>query len=632
MTAELSLPANHVTIEQVDEPGTYTLTATAELPKGEFLLECRLDAGTTGDGDTLETYARFGGPATVQPHDERVTLSFPEEYYVIAGVSHPSSVSDDTIRVPGTPAGLATALTHSSVAHHTTGPARSHPALRDQPPMVEAGSSVHVPESVRERTPESDIEFVLPDRLDALFVAAPLAYYLGADVSVESGVDPTLAISSSGTEHRFPALPEFQQHCADTLRKTFFLDCLVRDVDVESPASKAELLSRLSLHPDRLRAATPAERLDRYLDVPDGLVWPSLPDWHLSTYAMPEPEHVPCLPYLLDSLSLVYLPKASKLEETELLDRTLDDAYRAPTDSVRSVNVLVPELQAGRVHAWLAPGTSLDTFKLTPNAYRNRNRYSRTEDDSLEVSVVLNDGEMSEERTKAAEIYRDRAADLPINLSVHESLTTNDLRSVFAEPNDFVHYIGHCEESGLCCADGNLSLETLEESKTRTFFLNACGSYHEGLTLVEKGSVAGAVTLTKVLDRHAAKVGTAFARLLMHGFEIERAMQLARRRILMGKDYAVVGDGTYSLLPVGDPGVIWLDREDDTFELAYEVLAASTYGESYSTPFDDTTRLHGKSSQGVLDGDELVELLEATSLPVIYENEFHWSDELAAKL
>jgi hypothetical protein len=385
------------------------------------------------------------------------------------------------------------------------------------------------------------------------------------------------------------------------------------------------------LRPELLRTVTPAERLAAYLSVPDGLVWPNMPDWHLSTYAEPDADRVPCLSYLLDSLSLVYRPEATELDETALLDRTLEDTYRG-VDDVRSVEVLEPELHAGRAHAWLAPGTPIDTFKTTPSAYENRTAYDTETGESLSVTVVLNDDEMSDERAAAAEIYRERAEDLPIDLAVEESLTCGQLRDVFESSNDFVHYIGHCEESGLRCLDGRLAVADIDESRTRTFFLNACGSYHEGLQLIEQGSVAGAVTLRSVLDSQAAKVGTAFAQLLIHGFGIERALTLARRRVLMSKDYAVVGDGTYSLLPVGEPGVLRLEREGERFAVAYERLAAGSYGENYSPPFDDTTRLHGNVSTGELAESELVALLERTSLPVIYDGEFDWSDRLAARL
>ncbi|MFB6184029.1 MAG: hypothetical protein ABEI96_05685, partial [Haloarculaceae archaeon] len=526
---------------------------------------CGLDDEANG---RRETYLSFEGPARIRRRDRHVTVTFDRPRETALGRSRPDPEACERMTVPFTPEGIATALSYSTAAHQTTSPSRSHPAFRDHPPLLELGESVAIPSSIRTRRPETGIEVRVPNRLDALFVVAPLAYYLCADVSVVDNPTPTLSAPTADLEYRFPSLPTFQESVATLLRKTFFLDCLVRPGATGTPASRDDLLSALGLRPAALRECSPAERLSRYLDVPNSLVRANQPDWHLSTYASPDREHVSCLPHLLDSLSLVFLPEATELAESDLLDKTLDDSYRG-ANGVRSVHRVNPDLQEGRVHAWLAPGTPIDAYKTTPRAYENRHTY-REREDNLSVTVVLNDDDMADERAAAADIYRRRSADLPIDLTVRETLTTDQLRSVFAAEHDFLHYIGHCEESGLCCPDGNLSLATLERSRTRTFFLNACGSYHEGLRLVDRGSVAGAVTLTKVLDSHAAKVGTAFARLLVHGFGFERAMQLARRRILMGKDYTVVGDGTYSLLPVGDPGVISLDRDGDRFEFTYE--------------------------------------------------------------
>jgi len=632
-TASLELPATRVRIERLGDEATYHLTAGAQVPSGEYHLECLFDPRTepTVSDRGIATHVRFEGRATVEPHDERVEVSLPEPREVHVGFERPAHDDIAQVGVPMTPAGVATALTHSAAALHTTGPARSHPAMREHPPLIEPSETVSIPDAVRDRTPETGIELRLPERFDALFVAAPLAYYLGATVTVEAGGEPTVLAPEVSLEHHLGSMPDLQESCADLFRKTFFLDCLVRDVDAAIPASRTTLPSQLDLQPELLRSMSPAERLDAYLSIPDGLVRSNMPDWHLSTYAEPEPGRVPCLPYLLDSLSLVYRPEATVLDETDLLDRTLEDTYRGPGD-VRSVEMLEPELHAGRAHAWLAPGTPIGTFKTTLSAYENRAEYAAGRSDSLDVTVVLNDDEMCDERAAAAEIYRERAEDLPIDLAVAESLTCTQLRGVFESRNDFVHYIGHCEESGLRCQDGHLAIADIDGSRTRTFFLNACGSYHEGLQLVEQGSIAGAVTLRSVLDSHAAKVGTAFAQLLVHGFGIQRALTLARRRILMSKDYAVVGDGTYSLLPVGEPGVLRLERDGEQFGVAYERLAASSYGENYSSPVDDTTRLHGNVSTGELTEPELVALLERTSLPVIYDGQFDWSDGLAARL
>ncbi|MFB6083351.1 MAG: hypothetical protein ABEJ94_03805 [Halorientalis sp.] len=635
--SELHVPVENATLTDAAGERRYDLTEPVALDEGRFLLDCRLAVGASGRrGTGVELYCRFDGPAFVRREDGRVVVSFGAERPVTLGFRERRE-NPATVTVPPTPAGVADAISHLSAALRTTEPARSHPSMRDHPPVVEVGEERSIPEAVEASTPETGIELRVPPDLAYLFVGAPLAYYLGADVTVADGATPQLVAPSADVKCRFRELPTFQHGVARLLRKVFFYDTLVRDLEGESPARRDALLDRFDLDPGRLRRRTPAQRLARYFCVREPEFEDLLPEWHFSTYAAPEFENVRSLPYLLDALSLIYLPEASELRGADLLERTLDDCYRsgshADRRSVASVDRVAPELRAGRVHAWLAGGAPIDAFKTSPQAYENRRRYQGRRGTPLSVTVVLNDEEMADEHAAVADIYEERSADLPLEVSVEEHLTSAELAEVFASPNDFVHYIGHCDADGLECPDGRFTASSLETCETRTFFLNACGSYHEGLELIERGSVGGAVTLTKVLDRQAAKVGTAFARLLVDGFGLEPAMQLSRRRIMMGKDYAVVGDGTYTLAPTpNSPVVGWLEHEDDRFRLSCEALTGRRIGDCFQPAITEEAAYHGTATETALDRTELVEVLSETSLPVIYDNEFYWSEDLAAEL
>jgi hypothetical protein len=613
------------TVTGLEVPGTvtrltdarsrqYDVRGGAVLSEGSYTLVCQLAAGSGRSSDAgMEGVVQFDGPAKVTERDGRPVVDFPAETPVTLGFTE-HRTDPATVTVPETPRGVATALTHLAASHRTMGPERSHPSFRDHPPVVETGPETSIPDAVIDATPDTGIELRLPASLDYCFVAAPLAYYLGAEVSVAERTTPLLLAPEADVRYRFRPLPTFQHGVARLLRQVFFLDTLVREVDRPHGGPTA---AAFGLDPARVRELSPAERLARYFRV-QGDLDAALPEWHFSTYVAPE----------------VYLPESSELRGTELLERTLDDFYRSESEvpSGESMNVVSPELQAGRVHAWLAPGAPIDAFKTSRRAYRNRRRY-RGRNTPLSVSVVLNDDAMADEHQAVSDIYRDRAADLPLSVSVDEHLTREELADTFAAPNDFVHYIGHCDERGLKCADGHLATDSLEDVRTRTFFLNACGSYHEGLSLVDSGAVGGAVTLTKVLDRQAATVGTAFARLLVNGFGLEPAMQLSRRRIMMGKDYVVVGDGTYTLAPsAGTPMVGWLSETAEGFELTCESLSGRHNGTTFEPPFGDETVLHGHSARTVLDRETLQRVLADASLPVIYDNEFFWSDDLAAEL
>lgn len=613
-------------------------------------------ANDTGDGGRS---GPSGGSDSSGPHvgaeAARPTVVFDDPTPVTVGFRE-GTASPPTVTVPPTPGGVATALTHASSALRTLGPGRSHPEFRGHPPLVRFGE-LDVPAAVRRSTPETGIELRLPPSLSTCSLAAPLAFYLGAAVHVDDDrTRPRLHASGAGIDRALPVADgSFADTVATLLRRVFFLDCLTRDRPGERLAA-ADLLDEVGLDAATVRDRAPADRLATYLDAPFDRIEAEFPTWPLATYIDGGTRTARCLPHLLDRLSLVYPADASELDGGSLLRRALDGFYRGPGSAagsgttpgtalradgrdirtraagdVATADRLAPELRSARLHGWLAEGTPIEAFKSSPAAYRNRLAARRAREDPLDIAVVCNDADMTGE-TAVADIYRDRAADLPVDVTVHGSLGRRELADLLEQPCDFVHYIGHCEREGLRCRDGYLDVADLESVRARTFFLNACGSYQQGQRLVERGSVAGAVTLTTVLDRHAATVGTAFARLLIHGVGFERALALARQQILMGSDYAVVGDGTYALVPAASPAVLHLSETEDGFEVVREVLSADAPGRSHRSPFAARDRLDGRPARIELDRDETVALLRDRSLPARHDGRLYWSTDLAAEL
>ena len=599
------------------------------LPEGEFVLDVDAD---------IKTFVRLSGPATVERADERleVVVSTPDRRRAILGFRSLADSPTGSITTPPTPDGLAAAITHLAAAHETVGPERSYPTLRDHPPLLEVDDDLDVPADVRADTPDTGVELLVPPEFESVFVSAPLAYYLGASVRTADCEPFTISLPSIGLEHTPPT--SLERAVERLLRKVFFLDCLVRNAGpYGTMLAESTILDALELSPHDLYAATPAERLATYLEIPHAAIGHRLPDWHLATYVSPDPSTVDVLPFLLDRLSLIFSPQTSELEGRELIERSLEEFYRTGARNVASVDVLKPELREGLAHAWLADGVPIDVFTTTPDAYYNRLGYLEQPSDATSVCVVLNDPEMAAEYASVAAACRERAAELSIDLTIEESLGTASLARLFETEYDFVHYIGHCEATGLRCPDGHLSTSSIERSRVRTFFLNACGSFYEGRGLVEKGSVAGAVTLAPVLDDHALTVGSTFAKLLVHGFSVERALELARRRIMMGKDYTVVGDGTYSLTrsghrPSTTAGVEPL--EDGRFALTLECYSTWSTGAYYVPSVADNRHAYlcGTESTFVVDRSELVTYLERTELPVVYDGDLSWSTEVRDRL
>ncbi len=645
---EVRLPIAVVYVTSLSRDEQYELANTTEaleLPPDEYVVD--VDA-------EIKTYLRLSGPVSIRKTAgfDEVVVTFPEKHRLTLGFRSRHRHPVDAIEVPETPEGVASALSYLHSSHKTTGPDRSYPTLRGHPPLVEPGEELSVPDAIADATPRTGIELEAPPELDQLFVVAPLAHYLQASVVTADRPTPVLRAPSAGVEREFAAMPRMEQETTRVLRKAFFLDCLVRNAGPHGTnLAEASLLSALDLDAAELYDAGPADRLATYLSVPYDAIEQRLPDWHLSTYVEPTFDNVGTLPFLMDNLSLIYTPRTSELEGSELVERSLGDFYRgggpgrrsrrvgnrsSSAGEVASVDIVKPELRSSRIHGWLADGVPIDVFKSAPAAYRNRLDYLDRDRDTTRITVVLNDEEMYGEHVDVEGIYRGRGEDLPIEVDVYEHLPAEELAAVFEADNDFVHYIGHCEEEGLRCRDGYMAASTLSGCNAQTFFLNACGSFYEGLELVEQGAVSGAITFSQVLNEHAVKVGSAFARLLIHGFSFERGLQLARRRIMMGKDYAVVGDGTHVLTQSKNrlPATATLEQVGGQYLLTYDQFSTHDTG-AYYHPYvegNEYSYLCGNESEFALDPPQVVEFLRRAEMPVIYDGDFYWSDDLAATL
>ncbi|QLG62657.1 hypothetical protein [Halorarum salinum] len=628
-TRSLTFPPYHATVRTLDGDESATIGSqpdALDVADGRHVLS--VDGG-------IRALVRFDGSAVVSQADyERLTVEFPVPTAVTVGFDARVGGGPGTITVPETPEGVATALSFLSAGYRTTTPDRSFPTMRGPGPGVSFDESVSVPASIRDRRQPTEIEVLLPRELPYLVTAAPLVSYLGAEVVVEPGAMP--ALRTPGLRHEFPELPLFQRDAAALLRRVFLCDCLVRGAGPHGERiDGAERLDALGIDAGTVYELPLPDRVERYVNAPFEAVSSALPEWHLSMYVEPTYEHVRTLPRVLEGLPFVFLPDAEELADTEWLDRSLRDFYRSGSREVASIDLVQPNLGPGDTHGWLADGVPIDVFKTLPEAYENRTKYLDAAGEPISVVAILNDGAMRDEYDDAAERYRERAADLNIDIEIRERLTVDELAAAFEERTDLLHYIGHCETDGLRCADGNLSVSSIRESNAQTFFLNACGSYYEGEELVRKGSVAGGVTFNEVLDSQAATVGTTFARLMTLGYCIERALDVARRRIMTGKDYAVVGDGTHVLTQsdtlVPPTAELRGDRGDEEFLVTYTVDGPRLPGATHHCHLRDDQgySLLRTTERYTLSEAELREFLAYSENPIVYDGDLRWRGEVA---
>ena len=579
-------------------------------------------------------FVRFDGSASLRrPDPETVVLEFPDPTVVTVLLRSNVDEADHHLQITKQVGDVAAALSAASVANERTSPDRTWPTTRNHPPEITVGPSLSIPEATVDERPDTGIDLRVPPDLRYLITGASLIHYLGATVTVASG-PPELR--SNQWHYELPKLPEYQTTVNSLLRRVFFLDCLARSAGPHGgELSEVELLSELGLDAAALYEAPLADRVRRYLDAPFESVSGELPDWHLAVYVEPSFEHVPTLPHLLERLPAIYLPSSRELTKSEWIQLSLDEGYEEQTltrvqREISNVDLVKPELKPAHFHGWLAPDVPIDVFKTFPEAYDNRDAY--IDDGPLSVVAVLNNAEMRSEHDAAVRHYNSRVRELNLDLTVRENVRTDELARIFESRSDLVHFIGHRDDRGLECADGFLSLASLDESNAQSFFLNACGSYYEGVELIRKGSVAGAVTFEAVTDKQAAEVGTTFARLLMNGYSIERALDKARQQVMTPKDYAVVGDGTH-VLTQGDntvPPDILLREADDGYRLQYGQISPRLPGsEAQEKVPGQETGTHLITSERCynLSSSQVAEALSLMNNPIIYNGKLLWPSE-----
>ena len=552
-------------------------------PAGEYTVEL---------SGPLKLYANLEGPCEVEKRAKNLTVDLPAPEPVVVGARSLHERPATTLTTTEEPTDVMRAVSTFGNELKTLGSKRSYPTLRSHPPALEVGDRLSVPPGLE--PPEENVHLEVPPTLEHVLPAAPLSYYLGA--GIRAGESPALVVD--GTRHRLDRGDGFERTVERTLKRTFFLDCLVR---TESPREvvlyeRAELDDTLDVDLRALYGRPAAERLEAYQSVPYEAVEPYLPDCRLDVSG---PERG--------------------------LERST-----APGEVVRP-----PETDSV-AQAWVGPGVPVGAIKTIPQAFRNWQRRDQRDDEG--VAVVCNDESMLEEGTTARDAYGSNLS-LPFDVTFHDNLDTEELRLVFESDLDYVHYVGHVREDGFECADGTLDVAPLEAVGVDIAFLNACDSYRQGEALIEKGAVASVVTFDEVLDDGALRIGKTMARLLNRGFPLDGALSIARARSIVGSQYLVLGDGNADIAQA--KGLIpWVAEAESIGQDEYrlQVTAHPTRNSEMGSQFrpavgdDRPVFLIPKDLPAVTATDDrLREYLESASFPVFIDGEFAWSSDAAGE-
>jgi hypothetical protein len=634
-------------------------TPTLEIPKavpitvrrqdGTMVVETSDERDRTLDSDAylvelsttpMKLYFLIEGRLTFEHRDDTIRFRFEGKTAVQVGARSFHDRPTGTITVTDDVRDTMHAISRFGSALKTLSPERSFPTLRGHPPLVERGEEFAAQNGLE--PPETGVKLVVPPEREYVYPVVSLAYYLGA--SVVPGNDPRLIAGSF--EHSLTGPGGYVETVNRTLRQTFFLDCLTRTEGYY----KVELHEREAVEPlvdldfAELYETPLSERLAAYLSVPFRTLEPHIPNWRLGVDLTPTVENVEYTSYLAKDLALVRIPDTPTPKAVKPMSDAQTEFFRSQSPSVLVRGAsgwdAVDEQDMFQVdpmpnvieQAWAGPGYPLKVNKLDVSALRQRID-RRPSDDTIDIHVVCNDEHMKEEDA-VRELYGLRDL-LDFDVTAHYDLSREELADLLARSADFVHYIGHVDDTGILCADGSLDAKSISEVGVSAFLLNACQSYEQGRELVTKGSRGGVVTLSPVGNPMATELGRTLARLLNCGFPLRVALSIAQQHSVHGYQYTILGDGGLSLVQSerGIPRHIDAERiDEDRFDVEVNAYPTDLFGfgshvnhnHSWSCPrylaSAPLTRL-------ILTTEQLRSVCSTQLMPIEIEGELRWSDE-----
>jgi hypothetical protein len=591
---------------------------------------------------SVKIYIEVSSSISIDADLEQSRVSFDGPTRLIIASRSPRSRPPETVTTTDDPEDLMTALSCLGEGILADSPDRSYPTIRGHPPEIALGSELEVPSNIEPH--DSDVVLELPPRVDVLYPAVPLVYYL--DASIQPGETPRIV--ADGETVYETSLSEFPSAIKDILPHVFLLDCLSRRAGFYpfEIGAHERVADDLSFDPADYYDRPLAEQLQVYLEVPFETLKPYLPQWSVTAHVEPDTEHVTAMPYLAAQLAFVECTTYPRVTGDDARKASMQafveggsSPTRATTDVFNENAAFVDVSPDSRTLSdiWVGDDIPLRASKFMAEGYQNRHDREPLEERTVTVTIVCNESWMDGEAAAVEELYGTRE-DLPFNIRTHDGLTCDELTDVIQRDTDFFHYIGHAEPKGLQCTDGFLDIQGLSSVGTDIFFLNACQSYRQAAALVEAGAIGGIATLSDVIDEPASAVGRTTARMLNQGFGLRDALSIARNRSFTGGQYLTIGDDSATFLRAEG----YLPNRCIVAESANEFhLSMLPYTNQYGlggmiTPYTDSEGKRYLSGTLIgpynLSKDELVDFLQLQDVPTEFEGEFYWASDLAEEL
>lgn len=606
---ELTIHWVSVAIGRMRSDGTLIPERRLGLDRDELELEAdRYQLTLNAEMDTL---IRFDGAASIRRIGDRsVKISFEHPTAVTVGFQTPIRRPEATITTTADLSGVAIALGHLAAALRVSTASVTAQSNRRHPPAIEFDTAVSVPEAVRERTPDTDLELRLPADLAYFFPAAPLAYYLGTSVSVDSDSPPTLVDASGDSLISFEPLPGFEKQAGSLLRRVGFLDNYVRSVHDGLEPRSGDVLREMEFDPDQLLTAGPLERLQTYLELDQELLETVLPEWHSVIYVEPTIDRIRSLPYVLVQLPQIRLIQDAHPQQSDLVGGKANDPLR-------------PFI------GWLGSDPPALAYEASLESYRHavETRVHRTDPDRL-VVIDTGSGEAGQE---AVEVFLTRES-VPVEPEFHRTVKKKDLADLLASGADFLYFAGETNE-GFECEDGTLKIDESSEVNARLVFLDDADSDSLGRACIEAGAATVIVRRNSSSADLSSGVRRAFHRLLTDGFEVNRCRRYVKRFVDPNSDLHVIGDGMLALSVAN--GMYPVARSVEPLGNRQFAITAQTL---FSEPFwrwsadvpDGDAWMIGSYGEFVVDATQVSILLSRTDDVFIYDEQLYWPDDARA--
>ncbi|WP_440766828.1 hypothetical protein [Natronorubrum sp. DTA7] len=567
--------------------------------QGEYILDI---------SGQIKVYALFEGGVEIYSDRNQTYIQLDDLTSVTVGARSYHRQPAGTITTTKSPTDVMQAVSKFSSALKTKSAERSFPTMRGHPPTLKLGNELMVPENVDR--PKTGVTLGVVPTLSQIFTVTPLAYYLGAEM-VPSAKPKIL--TDDGRTYSLNGPEGFEKTVERTLKKIHFFDCIVRTEGVtEIPLRERKKVEEsIGFNSKCMYGESLSEQLNTYLKVPFSTVKPFLPEWRLKVQIEPIPENIPFLPFIANDLAIVKVK-----DETNQSRFAVANELASPTIE----------------QSWERNKTSKIKGETSIQSYEN-NINRDPEIGPIEIEVICNDPAMSEEFVSVNSVYK-RRDEFPFDVTIHHELSTKEFKEVLQRESDFIHYIGHIDKQGFRCSDGQLNAESLRSVGAKSFFLNACQSHHQGLHLIEAGSVSGIVTYRDVQNKDAVEIGSTIARLLNIGYSFYGAIDIVRKENKVGKQYHIVGEGqaTVSQRENGLPNICIINTTNGIEIKISGYLAGYRSIGSLSSPYLESVEWYNLAPKIAgpisVTKPELVQFLEIETMPVLLDGELRWSDEI----